>query len=58
MLMKMVNGIPVECSTEEEANIRAEWAANDAKPPPKEVPSLTRLISVLTEKRILEDGDL
>ena len=31
MLKKMVNGVEVECSAEEEAEIRAEWAANDVK---------------------------
>jgi len=31
MLKKMVDGKEVICSAEEEAAIRAEWAANDAK---------------------------
>jgi len=31
MLKKMVDGIEVECSPEEEAEIRAEWEANAAK---------------------------
>ena len=29
MLTKIVNGQEIECSAEEEAEIRAEWAAND-----------------------------
>jgi len=29
MLNKIVNGQEIECSAEEEAEIRAEWAAND-----------------------------
>jgi hypothetical protein len=29
MLTKIVNGQEVECSAEEEAEIRAEWDAND-----------------------------
>lgn len=29
MLKKVVDGIEVECSAEEEAAIRAEWAEND-----------------------------
>ena len=32
MLTKIVNGVKVVCSEEEEAAILAEWAANDAKP--------------------------
>ena len=39
MLKKMVNGIEVVCSAEEEAEIRAEWAANEVakltRPAPK-----------------------
>lgn len=37
MLTKMVNGVSVVCSPEEEAAIRAEWDANAAmvQPPPK-----------------------
>jgi hypothetical protein len=31
MLKKMVDGVEVTCSPEEEAQIRTEWAANDAK---------------------------
>lgn len=30
MLTKMVNGVEVICSAEEEASILAQWAANDA----------------------------
>ena len=30
-LHKMVNGVEVEMTPEEEAEIRAEWAANEAK---------------------------
>jgi hypothetical protein len=39
MLTKIVNGKQEICSAEEEAAIRAEWAANDPalKPPAKEV---------------------
>lgn len=29
MLTKIVNGQEIECSAEEEAEIRAEWATND-----------------------------
>lgn len=32
MLTKIVNGQEVICSPEEEAEIRAEWAKNDALP--------------------------
>lgn len=31
-LFKVVDGVRVECTPEEEAQIRAEWAANDALP--------------------------
>jgi hypothetical protein len=30
MLKKIVNGIEVECSAEEEAQIKAEWKAKDS----------------------------
>jgi hypothetical protein len=30
-LKKMIDGVEVECNPEEEAAIRAEWAANEAK---------------------------
>ena len=32
MLTKIVNGEEVICSADEEAEIRAEWAKNDALP--------------------------
>lgn len=45
-LTKNVNGVDVECTPEEEAAIRAEWAANDAAPgpvPPEVTPLQMRL---------------
>lgn len=30
MLNKIVDGVEVQCTSEEEAEIRAEWAANEA----------------------------
>ena len=32
MLNKIVDGVEVQCTPEEEAEIRAEWAKNDALP--------------------------
>jgi hypothetical protein len=32
MLNKIVNGVEAQCSAEEEAEILAEWAKNDALP--------------------------
>ena len=34
MLKKVVDGVEVICSQEEEAAIKAEWEANAAKPAP------------------------
>ena len=31
MLNKIVNGVEVQCTAEEEAAIRAEWTANETK---------------------------
>jgi hypothetical protein len=31
MLNKIVNGVEVQCTAEEETSIRAEWATNEAK---------------------------
>lgn len=37
MLTKIENGIEVECSPEEEAQIRADWGSNHTLPPPEYV---------------------
>lgn len=37
-MKKMVNGVEVDCSPQEEAAILAEWAANAALPPPPPPP--------------------
>ena len=37
MLKKMVNGVEVECSAEEDAAIRAEWATPQATPTYREL---------------------
>ena len=37
MLTKMVNGIEVECSADEEAGILAEWDQNSQPPTPAEI---------------------
>lgn len=50
MLTKMVNGKEVVCSAEEEAEIRAEWAANAAKAQRVLIPS-----SVIVD-RLQQDG--
>jgi|TARA_R110000822_G_C14889225_1_gene447527 hypothetical protein len=51
MLTKIVNGQEVQCTPEEEAQIRAEWAHNDTnRPLSTGTPSLQELI----EKAILE----
>ena len=42
MLKKSVNGVEVIMSDEEEAAIRAEWAANAAKPIPDPFDSLVK----------------
>tara|TARA_R110000868_G_C10735896_1_gene751990 strand:+ start:690 stop:854 length:165 start_codon:yes stop_codon:yes gene_type:complete len=45
MLTKIVDGQEIQCSTEEEAVIRAEWSHNDAnKPELIGTPSLQELI--------------
>lgn len=43
MMFKSLNGAVVEMSPAEEAEIRAEWAANDAKLPAP-VPAKTRVV--------------
>lgn len=64
-LTKMVNGVCVTCSPEEEQQILAEWAANSAKPTP--APSTTidglqkqivQLTSVLETKKLISSTDL
>lgn len=46
MLNKIVNGVEVQCTPEEEAQIRAEWAENEAsKPVLVGTPSLEELVA-------------
>ena len=46
MLTKIVNGQEVQCTPEEEAEIRAEWAANAANTTPQiGTPSLEELVA-------------
>lgn len=60
MLTKLVKGKTVVMSAEEESAMRAEWAANDAKPPepPKETieEKLDKLLTeFITLKKDVED---
>lgn len=60
MLTKMVNGLEVVMSDEEEAAIRAEWAANQAAPSAPAEPKLTdgALADLLVAKGILSAADV
>lgn len=46
MLSKIVDGVEVQCTSEEEAEIRAEWAKTEAnKPVLVGTPSLEELVA-------------
>lgn len=47
MLTKMVNGVSINCTPEEEAVIRADWARSEAEPAPAPQPTLADLIEVI-----------
>ena len=47
MLNKIVNGQQVQCTPEEEAEIRAEWAANEAKALEPQPPTLEEIVAQL-----------
>jgi hypothetical protein len=58
-LFKMVDGVNVQCSPEEEAAIRAEWAKDDADRPRRaKVIGLDDLVRVLIAKRVIDPTDL
>ena len=46
MLNKIVNGVEVQCSSDEEAKIRAEWANNE-KNKPELIPEKTLVEQIL-----------
>ena len=46
MLNKIVNGVEVQCSSDEEAEIRAEWADNE-KNKPELIPEKTLIEQIL-----------
>jgi len=50
-LHKMVDGVRVEMSREEEAALKAEWAANDQKPAAKP-PTLADQIAALPAEEL------
>lgn len=51
MLNKIVDGIEIQCTPEEEAAIRAEWASNDANRPALiGTPSLEELITQAVQR--------
>lgn len=60
MLKKIVNGVEVQCSTQEEAQILEEWDAHDpAKlPAPEEAITVEKLTAALKSKGVLTDADL
>ena len=49
MLTKIVNGIEVVLTPEEEAEIRAEWEANANKPPEVRKPSAEKQLDMIRE---------
>ena len=60
MLTKIVNGIEVQLTAEEETAQLAEWAANDAASkvtPPKKL-TIDALADLLKAKLILTDADI
>lgn len=44
-LTKLVNGVPIICSPEEEASIRADWVANEANPPKAQLKAVEQIIN-------------
>ena len=51
MLNKIVNGVEIQCTPEEEAEIRAEWSVNDAnRPALMGTPSLEELIAQAVQR--------
>ena len=54
MLTKVVNGVAVEFSSQEEAAIRAEWDANDPakRPAIKPLPTIADVLAVLSPEQL------
>lgn len=57
MLTKIVDGVEVVCSDDEEAAIKAEWETNE-KRPQKKAASAEALLAALEKKGVLTKGDL
>ena len=57
-LTKLVNGKRVTLSGAEEASVRAEWAANEARPRAPEKSRLKAALDVLIEKGVLTDTEI
>ncbi len=53
MLTKMVNGVSVSCSAQEEAAILAEWDANAAVPVAEPKPTLEDVVAIIQDDPVL-----